>query len=412
MFTPQAPVGSPPMGLPLGTQLFTPDAAQRHVQEQPQQSELPPEVDFDRSINYLADYSGCGHWRMIWPEHTLNAHQKAVIHSTTMMVLDERYYQNTQTVRLQRQATEQQLEFIKLLKNFQTRQKFNIVYEIDDIVFHEDIPDYNKFKVAFVDPKIRDTARAIMQEVNEITVTNKFMKDYYMSKTGNTHITVIPNYPPKWWMGNFYNRADIERKYHKNRKKPRVAYCASGAHFDVENRTNQRDDFFHVNQAIANTVDIIQWVFVGAFPLPLRHFVEQGKIEFHPWQRLYEYPALLDKLNINMFIAPLANNTFNKAKSDLKHVEACCYGLPIACQDLCTYQDAPIRFTTGDEMIDQIRTTMKYKTGYMKASDAGRAVADQRWLELDHNIDQYVEMYKFPYGSSERKILNSLACNK
>ena len=53
MFTPQAPVGSPPMGLPLGTQLFTPDAAQRHVQEQPQQSELPPEVDFDRSINYL-----------------------------------------------------------------------------------------------------------------------------------------------------------------------------------------------------------------------------------------------------------------------------------------------------------------------------------------------------------------------
>ena len=131
----------------------------------------PPEAEFDRSINYLADYSGCGHWRMIWPEHTLNAHQKAVIHSTTMMVLDERYYDNTKSVRVQRQATEHQLRFIQLLKQFKEKYNFRILYEIDDIVFHEDIPDYNKFKPAFVDDKIRQCALEIMQNVDEITVT-------------------------------------------------------------------------------------------------------------------------------------------------------------------------------------------------------------------------------------------------
>ena len=70
---------------------------------------------------------------------------------------------------------------------------------------------------------------------------------------------------------------------------------------------------------------------------------------------MYEYPGLLDSLEPNMLIAPLADNTFNKAKSDLKYIESCCYGLPIACQDLCTYQDAPYKFTTGDEMIDIIK---------------------------------------------------------
>jgi hypothetical protein len=140
--------------------------------------------------------------------------------------------------------------------------------------------------------------------------------------------------------------------------------------------------------------------------------VQQGKIEFHPWQRLYEYPALVDSLNCNMFIAPLQDNTFNKAKSDLKYIEACCYGVPIACQDLCTYENAPYKFTTGDEMIDVIKTVMGNYSNYIKAGKAARLVAEGRWLELDSNIDMYQELYKFPYKSSERKLINSLAANK
>ena len=77
-----------------------------------------------------------------------------------------------------------------------------------------------------------------MRAVDEITVTNKFMQGYYREKTGNQNITVIPNYPPKWWMGNFYDKDKVMRNYTKTRKKPRVVYCASGAHFDVENREN------------------------------------------------------------------------------------------------------------------------------------------------------------------------------
>ena len=373
MFTPQIP-GISPIGAPFGSPLINRPVSQPLAPTPTQ----PPEQDFDRSIDYYADYSGCGHWRMIWPGHMLNAHQKAVIHGSTMMCLDERWYANTSAVRLQRQATEHQLRFVRLLRQFSQKYNFRIMYEIDDLVFHEDIPDYNKFKTAFTDPKIRQCALDIMGEVDEITVTNKFMQQYYQNKTGNKNVTVIPNYPPKWWIGHYHDQDKIIRNYKRYRKKPRILYSASGAHFDVT----------------------------------LSHLVQQGKIEFHPWQRLYEYPALVDSLNCNMFIAPLQDNTFNKAKSDLKYIEACCYGVPIACQDLCTYEDAPYKFTTGDEMIDVIKSVMGNYSNYIKAGKDARQVAEGRWLELDCNIDKYAELYKHPYKSSERKLINSLAANK
>ena len=404
-------IGAPGLGNPFGSQLFVPTVPPAN---QPPQKEniQPPEADFDRSINYLADYSGCGFWRMIWPEHMLNAHQKAVIHSTTLMCLDERWYVNTRTVRLQRQATEQQLQFLGLLKNFAQKHNFNIVYEIDDIVFHEDIPDYNKFKTAFTDPKIRECACAIMQNVDEITVTNKFMQEYYRAKTGNQNVTVIPNFPPKWWIGNYYDRDKIVKNYTKFKKRPRIVYPASGAHFDVENRVKQRDDFHHIVPVIRQTYNDSHWVFLGAFPLGVQDLVAQGHVEFHQWRRLYEYPGLLDEINCNMLIAPLQDNVFNKAKSDLKHIEACCFGLPIACQDLCTYGDAPIRFRTGDELIDQLKKTLKDPGTYMKRSDEGRKVADDRWLELDKNVDMYQEMYRYPYHHEKRTRIHSLECNR
>ena len=402
------PPGVPVAGLPVGSPFGAPVVQPKPPPSTPTQ----PENDLIRGMNYLADYSGCGHWRMIWPEQILNAHQKAVIHSTTMMALDERYYNDAKTVRVQRQATETQLRFIKLLREYSSRLGFKIVYEIDDIVFHEDIPDYNKFKTAFTDPVVRESALAIMQEVDEITCTCKFMAEYYADKTGNSNVTVIPNYPPKWWMGQYYDKDKIARNYRKTRKKPRVVYPASGAHFDVEGRVKYKDDFYHVNDVVRKTCNQIQWVFIGAYPIPLTDLVKQGKVEFHPWQRLYEYPALLDSLNPSLLIAPLVDSTFNRAKSDLKYIEACCYGIPFIGQDICTYQDAPYKFNTGDELIDQIKRIMGNWSLYQKISKAGRQVADTRWLELDQNADKYYELYAFPYKDPRRKLINSLAENQ
>ena len=363
-----------------------------------------PETQLPRFLNYYADYSGCGHWRMIWPEQVMNAHNKAVVHGTTVMNVDERYYVQAKGVRIQRQATPQQLQFVKWLRQVADKNNFRLIYEIDDICFHEDIPDYNKYKTAFTDPKIRQSAQEMMEICDEITVTCPFMQDYYKSKTNNKNVTVIPNFMPKFWLGGKSNINRTMESYDKNKRKPRILYAGSGAHFDVENRTKFRDDFEHVNEVIRRTADKYQWVFIGAHPLPLRDLIQNGKVEFHPWKRLYEYGQGLYDLNVNLIVAPLQDNTFNRAKSDLKYIEACALGLPIVCQDLCTYENAPIRFKTGDEMIDQINNTLKDRSRYKSLCKKASQYADTRWLEDDRNIDCYTELYQ--YGVNDLKRVN------
>ena len=50
-------------------------------------------------------------------------------------------------------------------------------------------------------------------------------------------------------------------------------------------------------------------------------------------------------------VAPLQVNDFNKAKSDIKFIEACVLGIPCLCQDMDTYNSAPesLRFSSVDE---------------------------------------------------------------
>jgi len=394
-----SPFASPFSPAPFGGSMLPP---------QQQEIPVPPEMNLKRVIQYYADYSGCGFWRMIWPEHLLNAHQKLTVHGSTVMNLDPNYFRGAQAVRVQRQATEHQLQFVKFLKEISKQMGFRLIYEIDDLVFSEDIPDYNKFKPAFTDPKIRATAQEIMELCDEITVTCDFMKEYYMGKTANKNITVIPNYIPKWWMGNFYNEKKISDNFDRYRKKPRILYAGSGAHFDVDNRVGQKDDFAHVNQIIASTRHKYQWVFLGAYPLSLHPFIQNGEIEYHPWEQLYSYPEKISTLNVNMLVAPLQDNNFNKSKSDLKFIEANCYGLPIACQNLVTYKDAPYKFDTGDEMISLVEEVLSTKGKYMNASAKARRTAEARWLENEDNINKYVELFTLPYGHPERKLLNTI----
>tara|TARA_R100000008_G_scaffold86895_1_gene82544 strand:+ start:3137 stop:4357 length:1221 start_codon:yes stop_codon:yes gene_type:complete len=394
---PRLPFAPPPTGNPSL-------ALPRPKNERPKTDGAAP--DLPRGLNFYADYSGCGHWRMIWPELLLNCYNKANVQGGTVMIGDKAFYSGVKTVRIQRQATQTQASYIKWLKELAKELHFNIIYEIDDIIFKEDIPHYNKFRFAFEDPKIRQTSMEIMAACDEITVTNKFMQEYYTEKTGNKQVTVVPNFIPRFWMDRYFDLTTIKENFQKFKRKPRVVYCGSGAHFDIENRIKQKDDFFHINDVIRKTVDKFQWVFIGGFPLTLRDLISQKKIEYHEWTNLVDYPAYIYSKNPTVFYAPLENSTFNKAKSDLKFIEGCALGIPTICQDLCTYDTAFHKFTTGDDLIDKIKyLTSDYKK-YIKEVKRAREYMKSRWME--DNINFYTELYSFPYGDPKRKNLNRL----
>lgn len=367
-----------------------------------QNSITPPEVNLPRVVQYPADYSGCGQYRMVWPGSLLNAHQKAMVQESTVMVLEPQWYTQTKMVRVQRQATTHQKAFIEFLSSIKDQVGFRLVYEIDDVVFREDIPDYNKFKPAFVSDEIRETSEQIMKLCDEITVTNEFMRDYFREKTGKREITVIPNFLPRWWIGNYFNPQKVNKNFDTYRKKPRVLYAGSGAHFDIEGRANHKDDFEHVVKSIIDTRKEFQWIFIGAFPKALQSYIMANEIEFHPWQKFYDFPQKIYDLDIQMLVASLQDNNFNRCKSDIKFIEACMFGLPIACQDMVTYKDAHIKFKTGEEMIDCLRKTLKNSKSYRDDIYLRRKVAEDRFLEHDRNIDCYLELALHPYGSDKR----------
>ena len=367
----------------------------------------PPELTMNRYINYIADYSGCGFWRILWPESLINSRQLGCSSSLTAMVFDPRWYAGVKCVKVQRQASNEQREFVKHLKQIQKEHGFKLIYEVDDVVFREDIPDYNKFKFAFDNDEIRNNCVEIINMCDEVLVTCDYMRKLYQQRTGKQEVTVIPNFIPYSWMGYQYNRNKVYENYDKNKKRPRVLYTGSGAHFDVDNKNNGIDDFSHVLGLVIRTRETYQWIFVGSFPPKLLPYIQSGELEFHQWQALNDYPNFINSLNSQVMIAPLMDNSFNNSKSDIKFIEACILGLPCMVQDMETYKNAPdfLKFKTGEELETKINAVLTNKSTYYKNVDIFRSIGEQRILESPENIGCHLEALNTPYGSPDRVFL-------
>ena len=175
-----------PLGLPPGIPTQTFAALGNPVP--------PPEIPgqgLKRALCYLADYGGCGFYRGIAPNLMLNLLEQAVVQESTTMILDPNYYQTVETVKVQRQATPHQKEFIKFLKQISTQKPLKLMYEVDDVVFGEDIPLYNRNREAFTSPEIRNSIIEIMSMMDEITVTSEYDRAWYIvtgKQIGRAHV--------------------------------------------------------------------------------------------------------------------------------------------------------------------------------------------------------------------------------
>jgi len=380
---PQLPFGAPTIGSPLAN-----NPTMGIVSNIPQ-SGGPPGIK--RAVSFAADHQGCGFWRIHWPETIINGQQLGIVNNNNFMILQENFYHGITCVRIQRQVTPTQLQFVQALKDISNKtNKFKIYYDIDDVIFPEDIPLYNKAREAFVDPIICQTAVKIMQLCDGITTPTAYMSKYYENKTGVQGI-VLPNYMPKFWIDRFYNKAKIVENYDKHKKRPRVGYIGSPTHFDVGANSGVKDDFGDVFPFIIKTLKNFQWVIMGGMPRELVSYVKSGDIEFQPWSRIWDYPSTYNNLNLNVVIAPLQDNKFNRAKAEIKYLEAGALGIPCVCQDLEPYKIAPLRFQTGDEMVDILKKVVGDRKYYLTESDKARKVATSWWLE-DH-IGEHVKLY-------------------
>lgn len=392
-----------PHGLPYGlpSQTFVrPSFPSREVP--------PPEIPgqgLKRAVCFLADYGGCGFYRGIGPNLLLNLHNKAVVMDSTTMVLDPNFYQTVEAIKFQRQATDHQKKFVEFLKQATKNKKTKFIYEVDDVVFSEDIPLYNRNRDAFTDPAIRQTIIEIISMMDEVTVTSEYFRDYMIEKSGNKNVSALPNYLMKWWFDRYYNLGDLIKKFEKNKKKPIVAIFASGTHCDVLNRVNQQDDFAMVVPEIIKSRTDFQWHFYGSFPLTLKPFIDRGEMKFFNWTALPDFPEAMANSGAQVTFAALQDNNFNRCKSNIKLIEAGALGLPCVCPDMVTYKDAFLKYSNGSEFIDCLKTVTKNQTVYADHCKKAREHASKFWLDDEQNLMKHYESYFTDFGSSDRKYL-------
>ena len=369
------------------------------------------------TIIHPADQSGCAFYRMKSPAWSAQTLRKdiSIVDSPKMIPMPE-FYKDIRHVKLQRQVSHGQRDFLmKFLKPLSDNLGFWLSYDIDDVIGPDDIPMYNAARGAFQAPGLADNIKEMINAVDFLTVPTEEMAKYYNIKFGQPFekIQVIPNYLPRWWIGAAYDAYRIEQKYDANKKKPRLGFICSSTHFDMKNQNNGVDDFTHINSFIRKTVDKYQWVFVGGIPQQLKDLVQTKKIELHAGVDLLNYPRALMEKNIDCIVAPLADNIFNRCKSNIKLLEGWALGIPVITQDLEPYRPyTDMLFNDENELQDRLDYVLKDKKRYMKMVKENRKIVDYGnpqapngwWLEK--NMGTHFGLFMIPQKTMTVDISN------
>jgi intein/homing endonuclease len=228
-------------------------------------------------------------------------------------VNEPRFYSNFTMVQFQRASTDKHLNLVKhYIANIKPSVKVPIVYEVDDLLIG--IPHWNR-AFEYYDQYVKSIEN-ILRIVSGMTVSTNKLKEVYSKY--NNNIVVIPNHLPKFLWGDVYYKGYNPYLSNKNGKRPRILYQGSDNHFctkKLKDKGYSGGDFGAVLlDYIRKTTDKYQWVFMGGYPLELDDLKNNGKIEYHPWKNILEYPSYIKTLNVDLCIAPLQQNLFNESK--------------------------------------------------------------------------------------------------
>lgn len=373
-------------------------------------------------INYVGDNCACGFYRMSFPAMTLktllNGEFRFRFLESEIPILDPKYYQSIglmRCIRIQRWFTPGHAEIVtKLLKPICDKLGIWLVYEIDDVLLYDEIPNYNIAKPSFDPEKLGNSVQTIFDCCDLITVSTPELKDIYVERLHQDprKIAVIPNYLPRWWIGDSYNLDNQMKQWDTQHLKPHIAFACSTNHFDVNNANDGVDDFTEIMPWIKKNIDKYQFIFVGGLPQQLKEEAEQGKVFTQPPSDLFNYPRELHLRKIDLLIAPLIDNRFNRCKSNIKWLEMSALGIPMIGQNICTYN----RFTDQifsncddiDHWIDKLFFRQDSRDFTANLLEKNKKIVDGQPGKVGMWLEQHISTYYNLYTLQQKPIEISL----
>lgn len=364
-------------------------------------------------------------------------------------ILDQNYYRGVNSVTVQRWISDGQRDlFVKMLKPLMDMNSGWLFYEIDDMMFDgtflgteeekkkliekygdllgNSIPLFNRGRGAFEGERVQSNIRTMLNAADFVTVTTDYLKHVYHDFYGIPleNIIAVPNFLPKWWIGDRYRPKDKLEQFKANQRKPRIGIVSSLSHYNVdgarmtkEGRAVRKqpqpdgsvkwfdenkqevpeagtlpivDDIDAVLDCIRETVDDFQWVFFGYCPPALRDLAQKKKIEVHGGAYIMNYPSVFDGLKLQAVVAPINPVGFNFCKSFIKYMEAAALGVPCFATKCLPYDRVmPERqlFTDGADLKEKL---MKLK--FQTSSGAYQSMIENqwKWLTSEHKEGDYL----------------------
>ena len=343
------------------------------------------------------DVGGCSYYRILFISQLLSQiHGHALFNDARILFNNNELFPILSSFRLQRACTVRDLKWFRdVLLPAKNKFHFPAVYEIDDILVHEDIPVYNCYRDIFREGK--DAIPVYMDGCDAVTVTCDPLADTYSRKFGipRTKFRVIPNYLPRYFFDSYDETVILDRIRSQKSRKPRICFSCGMSHFDMRN-TGAGDDFSGILDWIIANRRKYEFVFHGGFPPALEKFANDFKrIPVGPF---LDYPRVRRSIRADLFIQPLRHSTFNECKSPIKILESWAEGTPAFVQDLGSYMRiAPDAcFDTADTLDRKVGELFADPDAQFRTIRANYARMQDYWL--DNHLNEWLEVMLFPKG--------------
>ncbi|WP_288842461.1 glycoside hydrolase family 99-like domain-containing protein [uncultured Deefgea sp.] len=281
-------------------------------------------ADLLRVIALPADSYGCGQYRVRKPAAAL---QKSgllnVITASRLPLPSELAQSQPDSIVVQRLVDEPDIERLRQLRR--CRELWS-VFELDDYL--PAVPSSSLHR-GQISKDITKRIRAGLSVCDRLLVSTDSLADA-LSKF-HSNIVVAHNYLcPDWW--------DVTPiKKERQDERLRIGWAGGVSH---------TGDLRLLQKAVRVLGDRVQWVFMGMLP----EWMPPEWVEYHSPISIESYPARLAKLDLDLALAPLEINLFNRCKSNLRILEYGICGYPVLASDQEPYRcDLPVALVKTSE---------------------------------------------------------------
>ena len=273
-----------------------------------------------RVLYLLADQTGCGWYRCLMPGIYLrNLYGVDAMAATSLSDEVRAFARDADILVFQRQLSDSVLDFLCEQKAIGKK----IVYEIDDDFWHLPVknPVYRYYQA---DGLARLTRFIRVADV--VTVSTEPLRQVVGAM--HDHVVVLPNAVDP----DLADTIIASRHSQPARSPGMVRIGWSGSNFHEGDLDCAVDALI----TMATRPDV-QLVFLGWVPERIEREVPAAKVEKHPFILTNNYYHAMAALQLDIGVAPLRDNRFNEAKSNLKYLEYSMFRVPTVASPVYPY---------------------------------------------------------------------------